>query len=253
MMDFTYKLYQRLLTSFLNQKYRFQTLEAFIENPTKRAIVLRHDVDRLPQNALKMAEMEHGLGINATYYFRAVPDVFRPEIMEAIVHHGHELGYHYENMDNCNGDFEEAYRDFIDHLSIFRKIYPVKTICMHGSPWSKYDNRDLWKKYDYRTLGITAEPYFDVNYTIIFYLTDTGRRWNNVSSNIRDKVPSGYNIQIQNTVQLISLVDSHRSPDKMMLNIHPHRWFDFGFGWLSEIVFQNIKNVGKSLFLKVRK
>ncbi|MBC8179929.1 hypothetical protein H8E88_02285 [candidate division KSB1 bacterium] len=44
--------------------------------------------------------------------------------------------------------------DFRSNLEMLRKLYPVKTICMHGSPLSKYDNRLLWEKYDYRDYGI---------------------------------------------------------------------------------------------------
>ena len=56
--------------------------------------------------------------------------------------------------------FELAIEDFERNLEKFREFYPVKTICMHGSPLSKWDNRDLWKRYDYRDYGIIAEPYF---------------------------------------------------------------------------------------------
>ena len=59
---------------------------------------------------------------------------------------------------------------------------------MHGSPLSKWDNRDLWKRYDYRDFGIIAEPYFDVDFNEVLYLTDTGRRWNNSKASVRDKV-----------------------------------------------------------------
>ena len=36
--------------------------------------------------------------------------------------------------------------------------------------------------------GIIAEPYFDVDFDEVFYLTDTGRSWNNSNASIRDKV-----------------------------------------------------------------
>jgi hypothetical protein len=84
--------------------------------------------------------------------------------------------------------FELAICDFERNLEKFRKLYPVKTICMHGSPLSKWDNRDLWTKYNYRDFGIIAEPYFDINFDEVFYLTDTGRRWDGDKVSIRDKV-----------------------------------------------------------------
>jgi len=53
---------------------------------------------------------------------------------------------------------------------------------------SRHDNQELWKTYDYRDLGIIGEPNFDVDYTKVFYITDTGRKWNNEAASIRDKV-----------------------------------------------------------------
>jgi len=61
---------------------------------------------------------------------------------------------------------------------------------MHGSPLSKWDNRDLWKRYNYRDFGIIGEPYFDVNFDKVLYLTDTGRRWDGEGVSVRDKVTS---------------------------------------------------------------
>ena len=69
-----------------------------------------------------------------------------------------------------------------------RAIVPVKTICMHGSPLSRVSNLDLWKRYDYRELGIIGEPYLDIDFDDVFYLTDTGRRWDGGSVSVRDKV-----------------------------------------------------------------
>ena len=31
---------------------------------------IRHDIDRKPERALKMAEIEHDFGVKSTYYFR---------------------------------------------------------------------------------------------------------------------------------------------------------------------------------------
>jgi len=55
-------------------------------------------------------------------------------------------------------DCRLAIEDFRINLDKFRAIYPVKTICMHGSPLSKFDNRLLWEKYDYRDFGIVGSP-----------------------------------------------------------------------------------------------
>jgi hypothetical protein len=60
---------------------------------------------------------------------------------------------------------------------------------MHGSPRSKWDSRRIWDKYDYRKLGVIGEPYFDIDFNEVFYLTDTGRRWDGWKVSLRDKIP----------------------------------------------------------------
>ena len=72
-MDFTLSTYRQLLTALQSCGYSFQTFEQFITDPVEKVVIMRHDVDRLPGNALNMARLEHGMGIAATYYFRAVP------------------------------------------------------------------------------------------------------------------------------------------------------------------------------------
>lgn len=134
---------------------------------------------------------------------------------------------------------------FEENIKKFREIYPVKTICMHGSPLSKYDNKDLWRKYNYRDYGIIAEPYFDVDYDKVFYITDTGRAWNKGESSVRDKVSSGFDLNIKSTRHMIELFQQNKMPDQIIINTHPQRWFDFGVGWVKELVWQNAKNVVK--------
>jgi hypothetical protein len=156
-LDFTTTSYRKLLATLRNPCYTFQTFQGFLKNVAERVVILRHDVDRLPGNALEMAKLEHGMGVVATYYFRAVPESWDEDVMKEITSLGHEIGYHYENLTTCGGAFRLAIDDFRLNLEKLRKIYAVKTICMHGSPLSKWDNRDLWRKYDYRDFGIVGD------------------------------------------------------------------------------------------------
>ncbi len=239
---------------------------------------------------------------------------------------GHEIGYHYETMDTCKGSIDKAYNEFCRNLDKFRTLAEIKTISMHGSPMSKFDNRDIWKKYDYRKLGILAEPYFDINFNELFYITDTGRRWDGHLYNVRDKAttanpvtnPEFLKLRFRHTSDIIKAVNArariekqtntgaiikgsdtektstqpetqnteqttnteHRItntehqttntkqqttnnkqqtptteqffPNQAMLNFHPQRWNDKPVPWLKELVFQNIKNQGKRILIKLR-
>ena len=117
---------------------------------------------------------------------------------------------------------------------------------MHGSPLSKWDNRDLWKKYNYRDFGIIGDPYFDIDFNEVLYLSDTGRCWNGSDVSVRDKVTSKYNFNFRSTFDIINNID--QLPDKIMFNIHPQRWNDQFIPWLSEYFLQNVKNVVKRYF-----
>ena len=44
---------------------------------------------------------------------------------------------------------DRAMESFVKNLETMRKVADIKTICMHGSPMSKYDNRLLWINYNY--------------------------------------------------------------------------------------------------------
>jgi len=204
----------------------------------------------LPQNALQIAKIENRLGIKASYYFRAVPESWNEEIIKEIHKLGHEIGYHYENLTTCKGNIEKAIKDFELNLTKLRELVPVKTICMHGSPLSKWDSKDLWKTYNYSDYGIIGEPYFDVDFNEVFYLTDTGRKWDGDKVSVRDKVGTEKTV-VQNfhsTNDIIKATEKNELADKIMITMHPQRWSDKPLPWLKEFVMQNIKNVVKKHF-----
>ena len=208
---------------------------------------------------------------------------------------------------------------------------------------SKYDNRDLWssppklqpssppifeslnqESLNYTHFSILAEPYFDLDFNQILYLTDTGRRWDGHRYNLRDKATKEnpitnsdfLNRRYHSTNDIIEAVkrrevinkqqtttnnehqttntkqrtpntkhqtpnNEHQTtntkqrttntkqrtpntkhqttnneqpfPQQAMLNFHPQRWNDKPLPWLKEFVWQNIKNQGKYVLLKLRR
>ncbi len=73
-MDFTLFAYKQLISTLQSQGYFFQTFEEYIKNPKSKVVILRHDVDRKPENALVIAKIENKAGIRASYYFRIVKE-----------------------------------------------------------------------------------------------------------------------------------------------------------------------------------
>jgi hypothetical protein len=296
MLDFTCKIYKDLLEQLIKHDFSFQTISEYLENPGDRTILLRQDVDQRPSNSLTFAQIQHKLGIRSTYYFRMVPQSYDPHIIEQMANLNHEIGYHYEDLPitaKLYGNkherlFEKALDHFDNNLSNFRRHMDIKTICMHGNPWSKWDSRLLWKYYDYKDWEIHGEPYFDISFEQMLYLTDTGRRWNGHLFSVRDKAGkpvnpdptagdrydafSGWKVRplsgslmnmsekasayqdlfnFNSTRGIIKGMSSSSFPERLMITCHPQRWSDKTTDWMGEWVWQNAKNVVKYFIVKM--
>lgn len=229
--DFTIHKFKRLCEAIVDN-YPTITMAEYVEGRhPERFVIMRHDVDRMPGHALETARIEDGVGIRATYYFRSKKSVFKPDIMRKISDLGHEIGYHYETLSDANGDHDKAIRLFQSDLDTFRNICEVRTICMHGRPLSKYDNRDLWNGYDFRDFGITGEAYLSAGKDLN-YFSDTGRSWSNRNS-LRDLIHEWKeNFAVDTTDDIISLIKSCGLNNLYILT-HPERWSlnaaDWGF------------------------
>ena len=258
-MDFSLNIYKKLLQSFIEKNYSFQTFEDFIKSPAKRVIILRHDVEKRSNIALDFAQIEDSLNIKGTYYFKFSDKGINTEVLKQIVDLGHEIGYHYDDLAVCKGDYTKAIQRFESNMSFLRRFATVNTICMDGSPLSLYDNKMIWKKFNYSDFGIIGEPYFDVNYEDVLYLTDTGRRWDGYEMSFRDKIDNAQKRWIKeglifnSTNDIIKSINSNSFPNKALMTFHPQRWTDSQYVWMKEYIFQNFKNIIKYIVLKFLK
>jgi hypothetical protein len=247
--DFTIKTYQTFLTSLQKQGFVFLCYRDFKEiRENIKCVFLRYDVDKRPENSLEIARIQAKLGIKGSYYFRVINYQIDEKIIREIESLGHEIGYHYNDLVDCRGNYEMAIGSFEINLKLLRSVCEIQTICMDGSPLSKWNNRDLWKKYNYRDFGIMGEPYFDINTEEVFYITDTGRSWNS-KANRRDvmetKNETFKNLSYHSTFDIIKAVENGIFPDKVMMTFHPQRWTDHPLHWARELVWQGGKNVVK--------
>lgn len=76
-MDFTQNTYKTLLETLNSKDYSFISFKDYLNltpgstkllnsgsliTDHRLLVILRHDIDRLPQNSLKLAQIEHSLG-----------------------------------------------------------------------------------------------------------------------------------------------------------------------------------------------
>lgn len=253
MKDFTlsaYKTYLEAIRSSFKTSIRFD--EYFAADPRPETFcIIRHDVDRRPNNALRMAKFEHEVGIGATYFFRIKAHTFRQAIIREIASLGHEIGYHYESLSDADGDSKLALKDFEKNLRKFRDIADVTTISMHGRPFKPFDSQDLWRNtQNHRRLieefGIRGEINLDIDYSDILYINDTGRNWSSTKSNIRDTVASNMRKDFSSGSELLRYLGN--SPhNRLVFAVHPERWTDSVLGYMYQRLFDFSANMLKEL------
>jgi len=268
LLDFTLDIYKKILLGFKEKEYEFQTFSEYLTESKDKVILLRHDVDRRPENALILASIQKSLEIKGSYYFRTVKTSMKEDIIREIADMGHEIGYHYENLTTVSKGFRSVknknhlldmgIQDFHTQLKRLREIAPVGTICMHGSPISQFNNTDLWEKFDYTDFGIIGEPYIDLDFNKVLYLTDTGRRWDGFNVSVRDKINAQQIIWekkgmvFKTSFEIIDAIDNDSLPAKIMMTFHPQRWNQINLTWCKELILQNIKNPVKQVLIYFR-
>lgn len=250
MLDFTHETYSRLLSRLKESGYFFYTFNqvAGSQSLSSPHVVIRHDVDRFVSKAFSMAKLEKKLGISSTYFFRHKTVFFKKHIISEIADLGHEIGYHYEELSDTDGDKDKAWELFKENLKKLDAFGGVKSITAHGKPFSKWNNRELWEFYSYKKLGVTVEAYIDVPWDNYLYFTDTGRNWSG-KNNRRDKVDClGNDVSVNNTFDLIQYVSDHKQ--NMIISFHPERWDANYILWLQSFVFDQIVNIAKKILIR---
>ena len=257
--DFTIEKYRDLCEAIASSDYTPMTVRAYLETrdlPSK-LVVVRHDVDVRPENEPRTALIESDFGIRATYYFRYKGGVFQPDVMKKIAAMGHEIGYHYETLDKAKGNCEKALEMFKCELDAFKEVVDIKTISMHGNPLTQWDNRDLWRKYDFRDFGVLGEAY--LSFHDIVYLTDTGRTWS-PAYKVKDMLlpdtkgggQSDMPPKVHSTDDIIKLMETGQY-HHLYLNTHASRWGSSALDWATSLAQDTAVNIIKrGLALRAR-
>lgn len=93
--DFTLDNYRRLIELAKEKGFQFILhKDEFV--PERKDIIWRHDVEFEPDIALKMAQIEHDLGVQATYFFQLHSPYYNlfDEHYSKVFHQINELGHH---------------------------------------------------------------------------------------------------------------------------------------------------------------
>ena len=210
--------------------------ESISEHKDAKFIVLKHDVEDNVAKALRLAEIEHILGINGSYYVQAylLKNPKNVIMLRKMRDMGHEISYHYDVLDANSGDFDNAEKDFAKWINIFRKEgFAFKTICQHGNPVKERigyrSNRDFFRNKNVKShypdmvdMVVDYSRYVNQPYK---YISDAGYMWKYITEpETNDLNPDADIIPIGNFSKLIDFIE--QSDCSIIISTHPHRWVE---------------------------
>ncbi|MBN2419473.1 MAG: hypothetical protein JXL81_08835 [Deltaproteobacteria bacterium] len=243
-MAFLLTKYIELLMQFVVKGYSLGPVRRYFEDFSPPFVFLRHDVDRFPARAIKMARMEAQAGFQATYYFRCTKkSVFPKDTIGKIKALGHEIGYHYETMVLCKGDRIRAINLFAKNLNRLREVADINTVTAHGSPLSPYTSIGLISKNDAKSFQIYGDPHEQIDYSKVLYITDTGGIFGS-RFNRRDWSP-GKNFRTPTSPEALAGLLAPDSEPMILLNTHPEKWPGGFFGLIHAKSIDVISNLLK--------
>jgi len=193
---FTFDWYGQFLDALVARDRRFRGYDDTLDSGD---VLLRHDVDWSPRNALETARIEAQRGVRATYFFLLSSPFYnlfhrRNRRVLAEIHSlGHDVGLHFSThqyWERRPPAYRLGERVTMEREALSAVVDPIETISFHQPPeWTLARTFDAFPS--------TYEPRF---FEEIDYRADSRQRW-------RDEHP---------------LADG--LPDRVQVLTHPGLW-----------------------------
>lgn len=231
----TFTRYRQFLTELSSHGIHSLSVDKICMNRERKGIIfIKHDVESKVSLALKTAEIEHELGHSATYYFQGslLLQYQAADMVEHIATLGHEVAYHYDVLDACDGDFNAAFKEFDRYKTILEVACgrQIITVCPHGNPTKV---RDGWKSNkDFFRSDLVRQRYPDILDIVVdfdrllpngLYISDAGfqlKKIENITGNDVSNITAisdGIPVDWSNIRKIVA------ENDGVLLSIHTHR------------------------------
>ena len=177
-MEFKFSSYENCLSFALEENYNFVNLSNALDSDGK-SILLRHDIDFSLDHALKFAEIEKSLNVQATYFVRTHCKYYNTlsysskEILNKLESLGHIIGLHFEE------DYY-AEENLYESIHLEKKILdsllnsPLKHIAPHEPTRT---NRLAYDKNRLNEVGINFQAYDEDILEKYKYISDSSGKF----------------------------------------------------------------------------
>lgn len=204
MPEFNLGRYREILVKALEKGFSFQTFSNYIKRPASKVVLLRHDVDVSIEWALELAEVEHQLGIQSTFFIRLHSIFYNPiedaniKRMNRLSQMGFEIGIHQELWKFTN-DMQSAVELLrserrLMEILLQREILGVAT---HLPNWNTFRMNPEFLS----ATGFSYRPGNGAFNEGALFVSDSNSRWKS-----------------------FSLEEAIERADKVLANIHPVWW-----------------------------
>lgn len=221
-------------------------------------LVLKHDVETNVPNAFRMAQIERKYGHRGSYYVQAylLEDPENVSLLRQMQDMGHEISYHYDVMDSCKGDLDQALVEFEKNRKLFEENgFSIKTVCQHGNPVIERvgytSNRDFFRsekvQLRYPELADIMVNYPRQYGTEYLYFFDAGRRFKRIYDPLCNDVVNSDDKNVPYE-DLDALFMALSREEGNIISTHPHRWTGSAVKYaVKNAVFQTVKFAARLL------
>ena len=262
-MNFTYNEWENFCKELKRNDIISVTAASLLESARnaellpRRFVVIKHDVESFPQKALDIARIESRYGHRSSYYVQ--PSLMveaNVGLFNEIQRLGHEVSYHHSVIDSAQGDIALAIVLYQKDVELFEKYgFDVKTVCQHGNPASKYDNRDFFKSCEAKEkfpdqidIMVDFSDKIGCAYT---YISDVGMLFKIVKDPVHHM-----NLSADDEYTIIGDIDHvlntiFENPSaSYVVSVHPHRYSRSAVGAIArKMLFNLLKSIARVVFL----
>lgn len=222
-----------------------------------RYLVLKHDVETDVRKAYTLACIENKYSQCGSYYVQAylLENLENVEMLKKMQAMGHEISYHYDVLDSCKGNVDDAIKEFNDNFSMFnRNGFECVTVCQHGNPVVErvgyHSNRDFFRNEKVRELFPNVSDIM-VNYkekyeTDYIYFSDAGRKFKMIFDPINNDIykSDDKNVAYDNLDLLLNEIIYNSNNN--IISTHPHRWTKSKVRYVVKLfIFKAIRCIAK--------
>ena len=255
-MIFVYKVWENFCRK-LHEKKIHSICAKDVFNNNEKYLVLKHDVETDVARAYEMAKIEYKYGHRGVYYVQAylLSCSRNIEILKKIESLGHEVSYHYDVMDACKGNIDEAIKEFEKNLKIFKDVgFSIYTLCQHGNPIIERvgytSNRDFFRNTKvqklYPNLSDIMVDFKVKAKTEYIYFSDAGRQFKLIFDPINNDIVKSdeKNLCFDNLDELIPYIEKNNC----FISTHPHRWTKSAKAYVIKMwIFKVVKKIAKTI------